>query len=87
MKLSHPSEQARQPAVRLIVEAICTTCGTLADAGLGGFASVKLARRHTALTGHVVVLSGTTDLPESTEEDVLLDELTKAGVLTQWGEA
>jgi hypothetical protein len=50
------------PGSRLIIEAICTTCGHL-DEQSGGLALVLAAREHTEVTGHIVVLNGTTDLP------------------------
>jgi hypothetical protein len=49
--------------VRLIVDANCTSCGLIAERTR---ASMKqdAAARHIAKTGHVVILSGTVDLPQ-----------------------
>jgi hypothetical protein len=52
---------------RLIIEAACTTCGPL-DEQSGGLALVLAAREHTEVTGHVVVLNGTTDIADSSDE-------------------
>jgi hypothetical protein len=52
---------------RLIIEAACTTCGPLHEQS-GGLALVLAAREHTEVTGHIVVLNGTTDIVDSSEE-------------------
>jgi hypothetical protein len=52
----------RQPA-RLVIEAECTTCGPICDETEDGISIVRLALAHSAATGHVVILNGTTDLP------------------------
>jgi hypothetical protein len=52
---------------RLIIEAACTTCGPL-DGQSGGLALVLAAREHTEVTGHIVVLNGTTDIADNIEE-------------------
>jgi hypothetical protein len=52
---------------RLIIEAACTTCGPLHEQS-GGLALVLAAREHTEVTGHIVVLNGTTDIADSNEE-------------------
>lgn len=83
MKLSAQSDSTGRAAVRLIVEAICTTCGPITDADMDGTIAIMLAETHTALTGHIVVLNGTTDLPERTEAVVLQDPT----ILLQVGEA
>ena len=49
---------------RLVVEAECPTCGPLADDHSDGLSVVQFALSHTAETGHIVVLNGTTDIPE-----------------------
>jgi hypothetical protein len=49
---------------RLVVEAECPTCGPLAGDHTDGLSVVQFALSHTAKTGHVVILSGTTDIPE-----------------------
>jgi hypothetical protein len=48
---------------RVIIEATCTTCGPL-DGHEEGAEGINLARAHTEATGHIVVLSGTSDIPE-----------------------
>ena len=70
-------------SARLIVEAVCPQCGPLTTGPLEGITSLLLAQKHTAETGHVVVLNGTIDLPEAVEEyrlDCLL-------IPVPWGEA
>ena len=56
-----------QLSARLVIEAECTTCGRLCDEG-DGISTVQLALVHTTATGHVVILNGTTDLPEADDE-------------------
>jgi hypothetical protein len=50
--------------VRLVVEAQCTCCGPIHGDTTPGLESVQAAARHTAETGHVVILNGTVDRPE-----------------------
>ncbi len=50
---------------RLIIEALCSTCGALEDAG--GLSAVRLALDHSSAFGHVVILNGTTDLVDDGE--------------------
>jgi hypothetical protein len=62
----HPREDGfsqRQP--RLVIEAECPTCGPLADGHTDGLSVVRFALSHTAETGHIVILNGTTDIPEA----------------------
>ena len=49
---------------RLVLHADCTTCGRL-HVDDGSLRTPQLALEHTFRTGHVVVLNGTTDLPET----------------------
>src|SRR5258708_32761936 len=53
----------RQPA-RFVIEAVCTSCGPICDETEDGISIVRLALAHTGATGHVVILNGTTDVPE-----------------------
>jgi hypothetical protein len=55
------SQRPSDLPARLIIEAICTTCGPLEDIS-EGLEVVNLACAHTSTTGHVVVLNGTTDV-------------------------
>lgn len=48
---------------RLIIEAQCAICGPLHDQ-VEGLSPVRHALRHSSMVGHVVILNGTTDLPE-----------------------
>jgi hypothetical protein len=48
---------------RLILHAECPSCGFVGE-NAHGASAVQLALAHSASTGHVVVLNGTTDLPE-----------------------
>ncbi len=54
-----------QLSARLVIEAECTTCGRVCDEATDGMSTVQLALTHTAATGHVVILNGTTDLPDA----------------------
>jgi hypothetical protein len=49
---------------RLVIEAECQTCGPLAGDHTDGLSVVQFALSHTAETRHIVILSGTTDIPE-----------------------
>jgi hypothetical protein len=57
---------------RLVIDADCTTCGPIASGLSHGISIVRSALRHSAATGHVVILNGTTDLPEL-DEPLLFD--------------
>jgi hypothetical protein len=52
------------PGPRLVLHADCTSCGRL-HIDDGSVRTPRLALEHTLRTGHVVVLNGTTDLPET----------------------
>jgi hypothetical protein len=61
----HPREDGfSQRRSRLVVEAECSTCGPLTDDHSDGLSVVQFALSHTAKTGHIVILNGTTDIPE-----------------------
>ena len=47
---------------RLVIEAMCSTCGALEDADQG-LSIIDLIVAHTQATGHVVILNGTCDAP------------------------
>src|SRR5258708_23158154 len=69
LKDQHLRENAfSQRRPRLVVEAECQTCGPLADDHTNGSSVVQFALSHTAETGHVVILNGTTDIPEVAED-------------------
>ena len=55
--------------VRLVVEAECSCCGPIQESTTPGLQSVQAAVRHSAETGHVVILNGTVDRPEFDERD------------------
>lgn len=55
--------------VRLVVEAECSCCGSIHGNTTPGLESVQAAVRHSAETGHVVILNGTVDRPELEEHD------------------
>jgi hypothetical protein len=63
-----------QRSARLVIEAECTTCGRVDDEA-DGMSTVLLALEHTVGTRHVVILNGTTDLPDA-------DELAVASLAT-----
>lgn len=50
--------------IRLVVEAECTACGPIGRELPAGLEVIRRAMRHTAETGHVVILNGTVDSPE-----------------------
>jgi len=52
---------------RLIIEALCSTCGPLHDQLPEGLSTLRLAMQHSSALGHVVILNGTTDLPDDAE--------------------
>lgn len=58
------------PQARLIVEAECTTCGRVGDEDSDGILIVRFALAHSAATGHVVILNGTTDLPDMNQPNL-----------------
>ena len=60
-----------QQSVRLVIEAHCTICGLIGDQATEGISVVRTAQAHSAGTGHVVILNGTTDLPETDETQLL----------------
>lgn len=49
---------------RLIMDAQCTRCGPMALNQHSYDSVTMLAKRHTAATGHLVILNGTTDAPD-----------------------
>jgi hypothetical protein len=57
--------------VRLVVEAECSCCGPIHGSATPGLQSVQAAMRHSAETGHVVILNGTVDRPELEEQDAI----------------
>lgn len=63
-KPSPPSTTALHEAPRLVMHADCTTCGRLNRDDDNPLSVVDVALDHTDVTGHVVVLNGTTDLPD-----------------------
>lgn len=52
------------PPPRLVLHADCTTCGRLNGDEDNPLTMVDIALDHTDGTGHVVVLNGTTDIPD-----------------------
>ncbi len=61
---------------RLIIEALCAICGPLHDQHVEGLSPVRRALRHSSTAGHVVILNGTTDLPEHREDPLTAGEVT-----------
>lgn len=53
---------------RLIIEAQCAICGPLDDQCNDGLSTVRLAMGHSSALGHVVILNGTADLPDASED-------------------
>lgn len=62
----HSNMTDRQSA-KLVIDADCTTCGPIASGVSDGISIVRTAMAHSAATKHVVVLNGTTDVPEIDE--------------------
>lgn len=50
--------------IRIIIEAECSSCGTIACNRTVGLDIIHNAARHTAQTGHIVILNGTVDCPD-----------------------
>ena len=76
--------------VRLILEAICPVCGPLWNEPndlMDGLFAVFVAEAHTAETGHVVALNGTTDAPEAAAEEKSHKKVVAITVSQKWGEA
>lgn len=70
-------DRANSPKSRLVVDALCPTCGFLSDnQEADGLFAISLALEHACARGHVVILNGTTDL--ATHED-LRPRLTASG--------
>jgi hypothetical protein len=70
--MSHTRSIAFSPSVppmrpRLVLHADCTNCGRLNRDKDDPSGVSELALRHTHETGHVVVLNGTTDVPDAEE--------------------
>lgn len=65
--VARPSANNDPPA-RLIIEALCAICGRLGDEHVEELSPVRRALRHSSAAGHVVILNGTTDLPEDRGE-------------------
>jgi hypothetical protein len=63
-----PSSTSTAPeAPRMVLYADCTTCGRLNREEDNPLSVVDVALDHTDGTGHIVVLNGTTDLPDEEE--------------------
>ena len=64
---SLPSTTTIHEPPRLVLHADCTTCGRLNQHEDASSRVVDIALDHTDGTGHIVVLNGTTDLPDEEE--------------------
>ncbi len=71
--LLHSESDVSNYPPRLIIEAQCAVCGPLGDANADGLSTVRLAMRHSSALGHVIILNGTTDLPEDGESRSTVD--------------
>jgi hypothetical protein len=67
LELVHKPSPGSGAKPRLIIEAQCSTCGPLDDPLPKGFSTVRRALQHSSTLGHVVILNGTTDLPEDAD--------------------
>jgi len=68
--LSSTETASVQRTARLVIEAECSTCGSIDIAE--GLLLVQTALAHTVSTGHVVILNGTTDLPDEEHRPCLI---------------
>ena len=50
--------------IRIVIEAECSSCGPIERNATAGLDMIHNAARHTAETGHVVILNGTVDRPD-----------------------
>ena len=57
--------------IRIVIEAECSSCGPVVRNPTVGLDIIHHAARHTAETGHVVILNGTVDRPDIEEREVL----------------
>jgi hypothetical protein len=64
-----PSSMLVSEPPRLVLHADCTTCGRLNRDDDASAAVLELALDHTDGAGHVVVLNGTTDIPDEDAVD------------------
>lgn len=66
-KASPSSTPMTPEAPRLVLHAECTTCGRLNREEYNPLSVVDVALDHSEGTGHIVVLNGTTDIPDEEE--------------------
>ena len=64
IRTSATAGRMARPPARLVIEAMCTSCGPICDETGNGISVALLALAHSAATEHVVILNGTTDVPE-----------------------
>ena len=57
--------------IRIVIEAECSSCGPVVRNPTAGLDIIHHAARHTAETGHVVILNGTVDRPDLEEREIL----------------
>ena len=57
--------------VRIIIEAECSSCGPIARNTTADLDIIHNAARHTADTGHIVILNGTVDRPDLEGREIL----------------
>lgn len=50
--------------IRKVIEAECSSCGPIERNATTGLDVIHNAAKHTAETGHVVILNGTVDRPD-----------------------
>jgi hypothetical protein len=74
-RIPRPCERKDSPP-RLIIEAQCAVCGPLFDQQVEGLLPVRRALRHSSIVGHVVILNGTTDLPEELKDAPTVGAMT-----------
>jgi hypothetical protein len=57
--------------IRIVIEDECSSCGPVGRSPTAGLYIIHHAARHTAETGHVVILNGTVDRPDLEEREIL----------------
>lgn len=57
--------------IRIVIDAECSSCGPIARNTTAGLEIIRNAARHTAETGHVVILNGTVDRPDLEQREIL----------------
>lgn len=71
MSTTSPPTDHADTDIRIVIEAECSSCGPIAHNTTAGLDIIRNAARHTAQTGHVVILNGTVDRPDLEGREIL----------------